>query len=42
MTITQDVINVGTVANDRTGDTWRAAMVKANTNFTNLTIPFLR
>ena len=29
MTITQDVINVGTVANDRTGDTWRAAMVKA-------------
>ena len=37
MTITQDVINVGTVANDRTGDTWRAAMVKANTNFTNLT-----
>ena len=37
MTITREVINVGTVANDRTGDKWRASMVKCNTNFTNLT-----
>ena len=28
----QQVINVGTVANDRTGDSWRAAMVKVNEN----------
>jgi len=32
----QDLINVGTVANDRTGDTWRDAMGKANANFTEL------
>jgi len=37
MTITQEIINVGTVANDRTGDKWRASLIKCNTNFTNLT-----
>lgn len=32
----QEIINVGTSANDRTGDTWRAAMIKSNSNFTEL------
>ena len=32
----QDLINVGAVANDRTGDTWREAMIKSNNNFTDL------
>ena len=32
----KEVIGVGTVANDGTGDTLRASMVKANTNFTGL------
>lgn len=32
----QEIINVGAVANDRTGDTWRAAMQKINSNFTEL------
>jgi hypothetical protein len=32
----QDLINTGTTANDRTGDTWRAAFGKANDNFTDL------
>lgn len=32
----QQIINVGTTANDRTGDTWRGAMIKANDNFTEL------
>jgi hypothetical protein len=34
--MTQQVINVGAAANDRTGDTWRDAMVKSNDNFTEL------
>lgn len=34
--MTQQVINVGTVANDGTGDTLRASFVKANANFTDL------
>ena len=32
----QQVIGVGTVANDRTGDTWRDAFVKVNANETEL------
>jgi len=32
----KQVINVGTVADDRTGDTWRSAMQKSNSNFTEL------
>jgi hypothetical protein len=32
----QQTINVGTVANDGTGDTWRAALVKTNANFDEL------
>lgn len=32
----QEIIDVGAVANDRTGDTWRNAMIKANNNFTDL------
>ena len=32
----QEFIGVGAVANDRTGDTWRGAMVKTNSNFTQL------
>ena len=32
----QQTINIGAVANDRTGDTWRDAMDKANDNFTEL------
>ena len=32
----QQLINIGAVANDRTGDTWRDAMVKVNDNFTEL------
>ncbi len=32
----KQVINIGTVANDRTGDTWRAAFDKSNDNFTEL------
>lgn len=32
----QQLINVGTVANDRTGDTWRAAFQKVNSNETEL------
>jgi hypothetical protein len=32
----QDLINVGAVANDRTGDTWRAALIKVNANETQL------
>ena len=29
---TLEIVNVGTVANDRTGDTWRDAFVKVNSN----------
>jgi hypothetical protein len=32
----QQIINVGAVANDRTGDTWRDAFVKVNANDTEL------
>lgn len=32
----QQIINIGAVANDGTGDTWRDAMDKANDNFTEL------
>ena len=32
----QQTIDIGTAANDRTGDTWRDAMDKANDNFTEL------
>lgn len=32
----QQTINIGALANDRTGDTWRAAMGKANDNFTEI------
>ncbi len=32
----QQILNVGTTANDGTGDTLRAAMIKANENFTEL------
>lgn len=32
----QQVINVGTVANDRTGDPWRESFIKSNDNFTEL------
>ena len=32
----QQVVNVGAVANDRTGDTWRDAFVKVNANETEL------
>jgi hypothetical protein len=32
----QQLINVGAAANDRTGDTWRDAMIKANANFTEV------
>ena len=32
----QQTINIGTIANDRTGDTWRDAMDKSNDNFTEL------
>lgn len=32
----QQVINVGAAANDRTGDTWRDAMIKVNANETEL------
>ena len=32
----QEIINVGAVANDRTGDTWRNAMIKVNNNSTEL------
>ena len=32
----KQVINVGTAADDRTGDTWRSAMQKSNSNFTEL------
>lgn len=32
----QQIINIGTVANDRTGDTWRAALDKVNDNTTEL------
>jgi len=32
----QEIINVGTVANDRTGDTWRDALIKVNNNTTEL------
>jgi len=32
----QQLINIGTLPNDRTGDTWRDAMDKANQNFTEL------
>lgn len=34
--MTQQIINVGAAANDRTGDTWRGGMIKANNNFTEL------
>jgi hypothetical protein len=34
--MTKQVINVGTVANDGTGDTLRAAAVKVNSNFTEV------
>ena len=32
----QQIVNIGTVANDRTGDTWRDAFDKSNDNFTEL------
>lgn len=32
----QQLINIGTVANDRTGDTWRNSFDKSNQNFTEL------
>lgn len=32
----QQTINIGAVANDRTGDTWRSAMEKSNSNFDQL------
>ena len=31
-----ELINVGATANDRTGDTWRNAMIKSNNNATEL------
>ena len=34
--MTQQILNVGSSANDGTGDTLRAAMVKTNENFTEL------
>lgn len=34
--MTQQTINIGTVANDRTGDTWRDAFDKTNDNFDEL------
>ena len=34
--MTQQMINIGTVANDGTGDTLRAAGAKINSNFTEL------
>lgn len=34
--MSQEVINVGAVANDGTGDTWRDALIKSNNNFTEL------
>lgn len=35
----QQTINIGTTADDRTGDTWRDAMDKCNDNFNELYIP---
>lgn len=32
----QQVINVGLAANDRSGDPWRDAMIKSNSNFTEI------
>lgn len=32
----QQLINIGTIANDRTGDTWRNSFNKTNQNFTEL------
>lgn len=34
--MTQQLIDVGAAANDRTGDTWRNAMIKTNENFTEV------
>ena len=34
--MTRQILQVGTTANDGTGDTLRAAMVKVNDNFTEL------
>lgn len=34
--MTQQLVNVGAAANDREGDTWRAAMIKINENTTEL------
>ena len=34
--MSKQIIDIGTVANDRTGDTWRAALDKTNDNFTEL------
>ena len=34
--MTQQLVNVGTAANDRDGDTWRASFIKANENFTEV------
>ena len=34
--MTQQIIDVGTVANDGTGDSLRTAFIKANDNFTEL------
>ena len=31
--MTKQIVNVGAVANDRTGDTWRDALIKVNDNF---------
>ena len=33
--MTQQIINVGAVANDRTGDSWRDAFIKVNANTQN-------
>jgi len=34
--LSQQVINVGAVGGDRTGDLWRDSMIKANANFTEI------
>ena len=34
--MTQELINVGLAPNDRSGDSWRDAMIKTNNNFTEL------
>ena len=34
--MTQQIINVGAAANDRTGDSWRDAFIKVNANTSEL------